>query len=121
MKKKIIIIGAGPSGVAAALKLIKSKKYEVFIFEKENEVGGISRTINYKGNKIDIGGHRFFTKDEEVLNFWKEIMPLQGKKAFDEKEKTTYEGEKDPNKEDNVLLKRRRISRIYLFSTSIIQ
>ena len=113
MKKKIIIVGAGPSGVAAALKLIKSKKYEVFIFEKENEVGGISRTINYKGNKIDIGGHRFFTKDEEVLNFWKEIMPLQGKKAFDEKEENIYEGEKDPNKEDNVLLKRRRISRIY--------
>ena len=80
-------------------------------------MGGISKTIHYKENRMDIGGHRFFSKDENVMNFWKELMPIQGKDSFDDKklkrEKPLEEGGPDPEKEDNVMLLRQRVSRIY--------
>lgn len=57
---------------------------------------GISKTIRYKGNRMDIGGHRFFSKDENVMKFWKDLMPLQGKNSFDDeklgREKPLEEG-----------------------------
>ena len=52
-------------------------------------MGGISRTVRYNGNRMDIGGHRFFSKDEDVMNFWKDIMPIQGNPSFDDKKITT--------------------------------
>lgn len=59
--QKVIIIGAGPAGLTAAYELLKnSDKYQVIILESEEQVGGISRTINYHNNRMDIGGHRFF-------------------------------------------------------------
>jgi len=119
MKKKVVVIGAGPAGLSAAYKLLKEKKdeYEIVILEESNDIGGISKTVKHKGNRMDIGGHRFFSKDERVLEFWKEIMPIQSKPAIDYKklkrEVTVDKFGVDPSKTDNVMLIRNRISRIF--------
>ena len=118
MKKKVVIIGGGPAGLTAGYKLLKdSNDYKVTILEESNMLGGISKTVNYKGNRMDIGGHRFFSKDQDVIDFWKEIMPIQGKASYDDKKlkrkKNLIKGGPDPEKEDNVMLVRNRISRIY--------
>ena len=86
-KKKVIIIGAGPAGLTAGYELLKDKntQYEVTILEETNEIGGISRTVRYNGNRMDIGGHRFFSKDQEVMEFWENLMPLQGQPSYDDK------------------------------------
>ena len=69
--KKAVIIGAGPAGVTAAYELLKkSDEYEVLILEESQEIGGISRTVRYNGNRMDIGGHRFFSKDDRVTAWW---------------------------------------------------
>ena len=117
-KKKVIIIGAGPAGLTAGYELLKkSNDYDVTILEESNEIGGISRTVKFKGNRMDIGGHRFFSKDQDVMDFWQEIMPLQGKPSYDDKklkrEKRLLKGGPDPEKEDKVMLVRHRVSRIY--------
>lgn len=116
--KKVIVIGAGPAGITAGYELLKkSSEYEVVILEETNEIGGISRTVRYHGNRMDIGGHRFFSKDQEVVKWWEEIMPHQGRKAFDDKvlgrEVPLIKGGPDPEKEDRVMLTRHRVSRIY--------
>lgn len=118
MKKKVIIIGAGPAGLTAGYTLLKkSDKYDVTILEESDNIGGISRTVNYKGNRMDIGGHRFFSKSPEVNEFWQEVMPIQGKSSYDDKKlkrkKPLKKGGPDPEKEDNVMLVRDRVSRIY--------
>ena len=86
-KKKVIIIGAGPAGLTAGYELLKDKntQYEVTILEETSEIGGISRTVRYNGNRMDIGGHRFFSKDQEVMEFWENLMPLQGQPSYDDK------------------------------------
>ena len=115
--KKVVIIGAGPAGLTAAYELLKQGKYDVLILETSDCVGGISKTVNYKGNRMDIGGHRFFSKSEKVNDIWNEIMPLQGKKSYDDKilkrESRLEKNGPNPEKEDKVMLIRRRISRIY--------
>ena len=84
-KNKVIIIGAGPAGLTAAYQLLKnSKDFDVTILEGSNEIGGISKTVVYKNNRMDIGGHRFFSKDQDVTNIWNEVMPIQGKPAKDD-------------------------------------
>lgn len=86
-KKKVIIIGAGPAGLTSAYELLKDKndQYEVTILEETSEIGGISRTVRYNGNRMDIGGHRFFSKDQKVMEFWENLMPLQGEPSYDDK------------------------------------
>ena len=115
--KKVIIIGAGPAGLTSAYELLKDKDYEVTILEETQEIGGISRTVKYNGNRMDIGGHRFFSKDKQIMDFWKELMPLQGANSFDDeklgRQKDLSIGGPDPEKEDKVMLVRNRISRIY--------
>lgn len=116
--KTVIIIGAGPAGLTAAKEILKHKEeYKVIILEESYEIGGISRTINYKGNRMDIGGHRFFSKDERVMKWWTEVLPLQGQPSFDDKmlgrETKLAEGGPDPENEDKVMLVRKRVSRIY--------
>ncbi len=119
--KKVIIIGAGPAGLTAGYELLKDKneEYEVVILEESQDVGGISKTVRYNGNRMDIGGHRFFSKDKEVMDFWEKLMPIQGKNSFDDqilgREKPLVDGGPDPEKEDKVMLLRTRVSRIYCF------
>ena len=118
-KKEVVIIGAGPAGLTAAYELLKNnkEKYQVTILEESNEIGGISKTVHYKNNRMDIGGHRFFSKDEEIMKLWKELMPIQGEASFDDKvlgrEKELQVGGPDPEQKDNVMLIRDRYSRIY--------
>ena len=71
--KKVVIIGAGPAGLTAASELCKAGVQSV-VFEKDSIVGGISRTVSYKGYLFDIGGHRFFTKVKAVEDMWHEYM-----------------------------------------------
>lgn len=116
--KKVVIIGAGPAGLTAAYELLKnSQEYEVIILESSNQVGGISKTIEYHGNRMDLGGHRFFTKSPQVMNIWRELLPIQGKPAYDDKilntEKNFLVNGADPFKTDDVFLIRNRVSRIY--------
>ena len=117
-KKEVIIIGAGPAGLTAAYELLKkNNNYLVTILEESNDIGGISKTVKYKGYRMDIGGHRFFSKNEDVMKFWQDIMPIEGNIPYDYKmtgrTTKTVKGGPDPNKEDNVMLIRNRISRIY--------
>lgn len=115
--KKVIIIGAGPAGLTAGYELLKQKDYEVVILEETDRIGGISQTVRYKGNRMDIGGHRFFSKDERVNTWWQNIMPTQGKPSYDDlvlgHQKNFAQGGPDPEKEDRVMLIRNRVSRIY--------
>ena len=96
-QKTAIIIGAGPAGLTAAFELLDKTDIKPIIFEQSGDIGGISKTVNYKGNRIDIGGHRFFSKSDRVMKFWLDIIPLQGERE----------------KNDDVMLLRRRISRIF--------
>jgi protoporphyrinogen oxidase len=68
-----VIIGAGPAGLTAAWELARLGRRSV-VFEADELVGGISRTVEYKGYRFDIGGHRFFTKVERVNALWREIL-----------------------------------------------
>ena len=118
MKKEIVIIGAGPAGLTAAHELLKqSKDYNVVIVEESGALGGISRTVNHNGNRMDIGGHRFFSKNEEVMEWWTKMMPLQGELSYDDKvlgrNGALVSGGPDPEKENRVMLQRQRVSRIY--------
>src|SRR5471032_1049247 len=75
MRKKAIIIGAGPAGLTAALEFLRKTDVQPIVLEASQEIGGISRTIRYKGNRMDIGGHRFFSKSDRVMQWWMELMP----------------------------------------------
>ena len=75
MSRRAIIIGAGPAGLTAALELLRRTDVQPIVLEASQEIGGISRTIRYKGNRMDIGGHRFFSKSDRVMQWWMELMP----------------------------------------------
>jgi protoporphyrinogen oxidase len=94
--KIAVIIGAGPAGLTAAFELLNKTDIKPVIFEQTGDIGGISKTVNYKGNRIDIGGHRFFSKSDRVMKFWLDLFPVEA----------------DPQKQDKVMLLRNRISRI---------
>ncbi|MDD4319311.1 MAG: NAD(P)/FAD-dependent oxidoreductase [Candidatus Peribacteraceae bacterium] len=138
--KIAVIAGAGPAGLTAAYELLKRTDIRPIVFEKTETIGGIAQTFNYKGNHIDIGGHRFFSKSDRVMKWWFNILPIQGKPAADSLEKghdidyateaiidalceacAVGEGEgkirqrpaPDPEKEEDVMLQRPRLSRIF--------
>lgn len=71
-----IVIGAGPAGLTAAYELLTRAGIRPVVLERSNYMGGISRTIEYKGNRMDLGGHRFFSKSDRVMNWWLAQMPL---------------------------------------------
>lgn len=125
-EKNILIIGAGPAGLSAAHRLLSNNqnkknendtKYNILILEADTQVGGISKTVEHNGYRMDLGGHRFFSKNQEVNDFWNEIMPLQGEPSYDD----IINGRKlelnpngpNPQLENNVFLKRQRVSRIF--------
>ena len=76
-RKRAVIIGAGPAGLTAAYELLTRTDVIPLVLEKSGYLGGISRTVNYKGNRIDIGGHRFFSKSDRVMHWWLNILPMQ--------------------------------------------
>ncbi len=89
--QKILIIGAGPAGLAAAYEFLQQNKlndYTIEIYEQDNQVGGISKTLEYQGYRFDLGGHRFYTTFQEIDTLYKNIL-------------------------DDDMLKRERLSRIY--------
>ena len=119
-KKKVVIIGAGPAGLTMAQELLKENGNELFdvtVLEESQDIGGISKTVKYNGNRMDIGGHRFFSKDDRVMKFWEDLIPIQGANSFDDeklgREKPLVEGGPNPETEDDVMLIRQRVSRIY--------
>jgi protoporphyrinogen oxidase len=112
MANTAIIIGAGPGGLTAAYELKeKISSLGVVILERGDFLGGLSRTINHDGNRMDIGGHRFFSKSDRVMSFWQQLMPVE--------HDTTLDHEHDrlivprPELDANRMLERRRISRIF--------
>jgi protoporphyrinogen oxidase len=124
MNKTAIIIGAGPAGLTAAYELITKTDIKPIIIERTNDIGGISKTVVHNGNRMDIGGHRFFSKSDIVMKWWQDIMPIQGAESKEEILKDIYyQGGKnhiklspngpDPERTDRVMLIRNRLSRIY--------
>lgn len=140
--KLAVIAGAGPAGLTAAYELLKRTDVIPLVVEQTSAIGGIAQTYNYKGNRIDIGGHRFFSKSERVMDWWFNILPLQGAPSADtavKRHEIDYATEAvieflcrqcvnipalpgetrvrrrapDPEREDDVMLQRPRLSRIY--------
>ena len=115
-----IIIGAGPAGLTAAIELQRRSEIKPVVIEASRAIGGIARTVCYKGNRMDIGGHRFFSKSDRVMQWWLEMMPVEA--GAGEGGQLRYQGQKrelpaavtkDPQAEDLVMLVRHRKSRIY--------
>lgn len=100
-QRTAVIAGAGPAGLTAALELLRHTSIHPVVIEKDDVVGGISRTVCYHGNRMDIGGHRFFSKSPEVIQWWEKMMPLERPEG------------PNPEEVDRVMLRRPRISRIY--------
>lgn len=122
-KKTALIVGAGPAGLTAAHELITRTDIHPIVFEAGSQVGGISKTVNYKGNRIDIGGHRFFSKSDRVMNWWAQVLPLEaGASELGEAVTISYQNKSrdiafdgfgvDPEQTDDVMLVRSRVSRI---------
>jgi len=123
MPQKIAVIaGAGPAGLTAAYELLHRTDIIPVIFEKSADIGGISKTVNYKGNRIDIGGHRFFSKSDRVMKWWLNILPMEDTHEAHvsiqyqnkSREINTHNIPVAQNKDqDKVMLVRSRLSRIY--------
>ena len=116
MARRVVVIGAGPAGLTAAYELASAGLAEVTVLEATQAIGGLAQSVNYKGNRIDIGGHRFFSKSDWVMDWWLRMLPL----ASGEGVQIGYQGktrevapgaakESDPA----VMLVRNRLSRIY--------
>ncbi|MFY0692788.1 MAG: NAD(P)/FAD-dependent oxidoreductase [Paracoccaceae bacterium] len=126
-KKVALIVGGGPAGLTAAYELATRTDITPIVFEADDQVGGISRTVNYKGNRIDIGGHRFFSKSNRVMHWWSEMLPLEASAAdagdltigYQNQQNTveTAGAAADPEQVDEVMLVRSRISRILFDKT----
>src|SRR5271156_2323892 len=122
MSKTAVIAGAGPAGLTAALEMLRRSDITPIVFEAGSQVGGISKTINYRGNRMDLGGHRFFSKSDWVMRWWQEILPLaEGQAAAGKALRIGYQRqERDlvpdlfgAGSSDAVLLVRQRLSRIF--------
>ncbi len=117
IKPCVVIVGAGPAGLTAALELIRDGRARPIVLEASDVVGGISRTVEYKGNRMDIGGHRFFSKSDWVMNWWRGILPIaadapQVQIAY-QGQTTTVATDRATSEAGCVMLVRDRLSRIY--------
>jgi protoporphyrinogen oxidase len=122
LEKIAVIAGAGPAGLTAALELLRRSSIKPIVFESDTQVGGISKTINYRGNRMDLGGHRFFSKSDWVMRWWQEILPVAAvQRAFDAPLRINYQRQSRdwapeaaaPSSPDAVMLVRQRLSRIF--------
>src|SRR6266403_1247130 len=120
-QKVAVIAGAGPAGLTAALELLRRSDITPIVIEADTQVGGISKTINYRGNRMDLGGHRFFSKSDWVMRWWQEILPVaEGQTQPSSALRIHYQGQSRgltpkglaPASSDAVMLVRQRISRI---------
>lgn len=119
-----VIAGAGPAGITAAYELLQRPGIQPIVFEAEAQVGGISRTIEYRGNRMDLGGHRFFSKSDWVMRWWQQMLPVSAEDLARNPDSTLhYHGQRahfaaaresahsqDTNR---VMLIRQRLSRIF--------
>ncbi|HTZ57608.1 MAG TPA: NAD(P)/FAD-dependent oxidoreductase [Acidobacteriaceae bacterium] len=121
MPKTALLIGAGPAGLTAALEFLRRSDVHPIVIEASQEIGGISRTVRHNGNRIDIGGHRFFSKSDRVMNWWMDLMPPEA--TADTQHALRYQNKQralsitasgaTPETADLVMLVRPRKSRIY--------
>jgi protoporphyrinogen oxidase len=98
-KTVCVVVGAGPAGLTAAVEVQARTDGKPLILEMTGDIGGLSKTVEYKGNRLDIGGHRFFSKSDRVMEIWQKTLPLEGSRE------AAAAG-------DNVMLLRQRLSRI---------
>src|ERR1700730_4410223 len=121
-QKIAVIAGAGPAGLTAALELLRQSDITPIVIETDAQVGGISKTINYRGNRMDLGGHRFFSKSDWVMRWWQEILPVaEGQTQPSRALRIHYHGQSRdltpkgfaPASSDAVMLVRQRLSRIF--------
>ena len=117
-RRKALIIGAGPAGLTAAYEFVTRSDIQPVVYEKSDYIGGISRTVRYKNNRIDIGGHRFFSKSDRVMNWWRHIMQVQASADITYHGQTVHVNGDSPacaeaSDADRVMLIRNRKSRIY--------
>ena len=116
-----MIAGAGPAGLTAALELLRRTDITPIVIEADSQVGGISKTINYRGNRMDLGGHRFFSKSDWVMRWWQEILPVADETQAMGALRIHYQGQSHeltpertaPAFPDDVMLVRKRLSRIF--------
>jgi len=124
MKTEVLIVGAGPAGLTAGLELLHAGKQDVTIIEATQDIGGISKTVNFKGNRIDIGGHRFFSKSQWVMDWWRDMLPIAMPEGLSDEAgfRLAYQGNQTllgksaitaRETQDDVMLVRNRLSRIY--------
>jgi protoporphyrinogen oxidase len=121
MSKVAVLIGAGPAGLTAALEFLRRSDVHPIVLEASQEIGGISRTIRHNGNRIDIGGHRFFSKSDRVMNWWMDLLPPESSADTEhalrhqnkERKLSTPAAGVSPETTDLVMLVRPRKSRIY--------
>lgn len=120
MSKRVVIVGGGPAGLTAAHELCQYPDYRPIVFEMETQLGGISKTVRHNGNRMDLGGHRFFSKSDWVMNWWLKHLPMQNLQTQKDLE-ITYQrskrpvhaqGGENPDEKDLVMLVRERQSRI---------
>ncbi len=120
-KREVLIIGAGPAGLTAALELVRAG-FKPIVIDADSQVGGISKTINFEGNRMDLGGHRFFSKSDWVMDWWQQILPVETEESTKQTANLAYQGQQRPfmpnryaqsSDGDRVMLIRSRLSRIY--------
>jgi protoporphyrinogen oxidase len=117
-----IIAGAGPAGLTTALEMLRRSDFLPLVFEAGSQVGGISKTVSYRGNRMDLGGHRFFSKSDWVMRWWQDILPIEDFESDTPRPlHMSYQGEHrdwiprsgPPTSPDAVMLVRKRLSRIF--------
>jgi protoporphyrinogen oxidase len=119
--KVAVIVGAGPAGLTAALELLRRSAITPLVFELDAQVGGISKTVNYRGNRMDLGGHRFFSKSDWVMRWWQDILPVaegqfdpsQPRISYQQQSRELVPAVVGSAASDAVMLVRQRLSRIF--------
>jgi protoporphyrinogen oxidase len=117
-----VIAGAGPAGLTTALEMLRRSDLFPLVFEAGSQVGGISKTVSYRGNRMDLGGHRFFSKSDWVMRWWQDILPIEGAESdtgrplhmsYQGQRRDWLPGPARPASPEAVMLVRNRLSRIF--------